>query len=231
MIRAMLVDDAKTVRASLKLLLESADDITVVAEASSGHEAVQVAHEVHPDVILMDLRMPDGDGLDAIRKLAGADVDDPIPIIVFSTYNFDEYIYSAFEGGAVGFLLKKNPGDIAAALRSAVNANALMSPAVRSRIQADYVRNLHGTTSSGGLESLGSILTDRELEVIAALADGMTNRQIARELNLGENTVKWHISNMLDKTGAKDRTQLLLWAVSRGLQPSNWGPPGHSAGS
>ncbi|GAA2184778.1 response regulator transcription factor [Brooklawnia cerclae] len=223
MITTLIVDDAAAVRASLRLVLETTDDIEVIGEAGNGVDAVRLARQLHPDVVLMDLRMPDGDGLDAIEALAGIGVEKPVPIIVFTTFNFDEYLYGAFERGAVGFLLKKNPGDIAAAVRSAVNANALQSPAVRARLQADFAREASRSgqrTRAGEDQRLTSVLTDRELEVITALADGLSNKQIASRLSLGENTVKWHISNMLDKTGASDRTQLVLWAVQRGLNPS-----------
>lgn len=226
MIRTLLVDDVGSVRRSLRALLETTDDIAVVGEASGGIQAIELARALRPDVVLMDLRMPEGDGLDAVEALSGIGVADPIPVIVFTTFHLDEYLYGAYERGAVGFLLKKNPGDIPAAIRAAVNANALQSPAVRERLLADYARgsNRARRTTRGNAEPtteprLVDMLTERELEVIAALAGGLSNKQIAARLTLGENTVKWHIRNMLDKTGATDRTQLALWAVRRGLNP------------
>ncbi|OZB84924.1 response regulator transcription factor [Microbacterium sp. 13-71-7] len=226
MIRTLIVDDVGSVRRSLRALLETTDDISVIGEASGGIQAIGLARALRPDVVLMDLRMPDGDGLDAVEALSGIGVTDPIPVIVFTTFHLDEYLYGAYERGAVGFLLKKNPGDIPAAIRAAVNANALQSPAVRERLLADYARGSHRArrTTRAGAEPaaeprLVDMLTERELEVVAALAGGLSNKQIAARLNLGENTVKWHIRNMLDKSGATDRTQLALWAVRHGLNP------------
>lgn len=246
-ITTLIVDDATAVRRSLRTLLETTTDITVIGEAANGVDAVRLARSLRPDVVLMDLRMPDGDGLDAIEALAGIGVDDPIPVIVLTTFHLDEYLYGAFERGAVGFLLKKNPGDIAAAIRAAVNAHALNSPSVRQRLIADYARGSNqarsrglrrstarrepaGTAAEAGRPgepaaaeslnaSLTEALTERELEVAAALADGLSNKQIAARLNLGANTVKWHIGNMLDKTGTRDRTQLAIWLHQRGLNP------------
>lgn len=239
MITTLVVDDAGSVRRSLRLLLATTDDIQVVGEASNGVDAVRLARALRPDVVLMDLRMPGGGGLDAIAALSGPGVDEPIPVLVFTTFHLDEYIYGAFERGAVGYLLKKNPGDIPAAIRAAVNASALQSPAVRERLIAEYARSSGRTRRDGApelaapggggtepsrvggppAESMAALLTDRELEVVAALAEGLSNKQIAAQLNLGENTVKWHIGNMLDKTGTRDRTQLAIWAYQHGLNP------------
>ncbi|GGH51148.1 response regulator [Microbacterium album] len=229
MIGTLIVDDARAVRKSVRELLEATDDIEVIGEASNGRDAVQLARALRPDVVLMDLRMPDGDGLDAIEALSGIGVTDPIPIIAFTTFHLDEYVYGALERGAVGFLLKKNPGDIPAAIRAAVNANALQSPAIRERLMADYARSgraRHPRTASttaaqapSGEPSLSELLTERELEVVAGVAHGLSNREISQWLTMSENTVKWHIANMLDKTGASNRTQLAHWASQRGLNP------------
>lgn len=248
MIRTLIVDDAGAVRKSLRVLLHTTEDIRVVGEADNGIDAVRSARRLTPDVVLMDLRMPDGDGLDAIEALSGIGVEHPTPVIVFTTFHLDEYLYGAFERGAVGFLLKKNPGDIPAAIRAAVNASALQSPAVRERLLAEYARGssrARGREGARGarrtaapskpprtsgiisdpayrpLNELGltELLTERELEVVTALADGLSNKQIAARLGVGENTIKWHMGNMLDKTGASDRTQLALWAYQRGLNP------------
>uniref|UniRef100_UPI0013E28D76 response regulator n=1 Tax=Microbacterium sp. CPCC 204701 TaxID=2493084 RepID=UPI0013E28D76 len=150
MIRTLIVDDAGAVRKSLRVLLETTQDIRVVGESDNGIDAVRLARHLKPDVVLMDLRMPDGDGLDAIEALSGIGVAAPIPVIVFTTFHLDEYLYGAFERGAVGFLLKKNPGDIPAAIRAAVNANALQSPAVRQRLIADYARGSSRARSREG---------------------------------------------------------------------------------
>lgn len=234
MITTLIVDDSGAVRKSLRTLLQTTDDIEVVAEAANGVDAVRLARLFRPDVVLMDLRMPDGDGLDAIDALCGLGVEDPIPVIAFTTFHLDEYVYGALERGAVGFLLKKNPGDVPAAIRAAVNANALQSPAIRRRLLADYARGgakarrtrpiTSGTGRVAGQLrpaelSLTETLTDRELEVIAAVTDGLSNKEISVRLSMSENTVKWHISNMLDKTGASNRAQLAHWASSLGLNP------------
>lgn len=239
-ITTLIVDDAGAVRRSLRTLLETTPDIEVVGEADNGIDAVRLGRELRPDVVLMDLRMPDGDGLDAIEGLAGIGIEDPIPVIVLTTFHLDEYLYGAFERGAVGFLLKKSPGDIPAAIRAAVNARSLNSPSVRRRLIAEYARGSnqargrgtrqsskrhepdgpdHSSRSVAPMASLTDALTERELDVAVLLADGLTNRQIATRLNLSLNTVKWHIGNMLDRTGTHDRTQLAIWAHQRGLNP------------
>lgn len=248
-ITTLIVDDSGSVRRSMRLLMETAPDIDVIGEARNGVEAVRLARALRPDVVLMDLRMPGGDGLDAIEALAGIGVKDPIAVVVLTTFHLDEYLYGAFERGAVGFLLKKNPGDIPAAIRAAVNAHALQSPAVRQQMISEYARgrtqargrhDRQGGPSGGrragsgprddmksgrkdarspGTASLTESLTDRELEIAAAVADGKTNKQIAALLFLSDNTVKWHIANMLAKTGTTDRTQLAVWVHQRGLNP------------
>jgi DNA-binding NarL/FixJ family response regulator len=137
-ITTLLVDDAVRVRRSLRLLLETTPDIRVAGEASNGVDAVRLARALRPDVVLMDLRMPGGGGLDAIAELSGPGVERPIPVLVLTTLHLDEYIYGAFERGAVGYLLKKNLGDIPSAIRAAVNTSALQSPAVRERLIAEW---------------------------------------------------------------------------------------------
>ncbi len=230
MIRTLLVDDARAVRKSVRTLLDTTPDIRVVGEASNGIDAVVLARELRPDVVLMDLRMPGGDGLDAIEAISGIGVADPIPVIALTTFHLDEYLYGAYERGAVGFLLKKNPGDIPAALRAAVNAAALQSPSIRERFLADFARGgaraRRGRTSVSAGEqqeqerSVSTTLTDRELEIVALIVAGRTNSEIAEQLHMNVNTVKWHVGNMLDKTGAGNRTQLAIWVSSRGLNPT-----------
>ncbi|MFF3025830.1 response regulator [Microbacterium sp. NPDC057944] len=231
MIRTLLVDDARAVRKSVRTLLDTTTDIRVVGEASNGIDAVSLARELRPDVVLMDLRMPGGDGLDAIEAISGIGVAHPIPVVALTTFHLDEYLYGAYERGAVGFLLKKNPGDIPAALRAAVNANALQSPSIRERFLADYARGgarARRSRTSVTAErdrhendrSVSTTLTDRELEIVALIITGRTNSEIAGQLHMNVNTVKWHVGNMLDKTGAGNRTQLAIWVSSRGLNPA-----------
>lgn len=235
MIRTLIVDDAGAVRKSIRALLDTTGDIQVVGEATNGVDAVQIARALHPDVVLMDLRMPGGDGLDAIEALSGIGVAEPIPVIALTTFHLDEYLYGALERGAVGFLLKKNPGDIPAAIRAAVNANALQSPLIRQRLLADYAREgakarrstpkepAHAArpATGPGPANLAEALTDRELEIVDGIVAGHTNAEIAAQLSMTVNTVKWHIGNMLDKTGAANRTQLAIWVAARGLKPSS----------
>lgn len=225
MIEVLVVDDSGAVRKSVRTLLDATPDIEVIGEASNGVDAVSLARELRPDVVLMDLRMPGGGGFDAIEALSGVGVPpgERIAVIAYTSFHLDEYVYGALERGAVGFLLKKNPGSIPDAIRAAVNAGALHSPAVRKRLMAGYARGTRTpqTTTPGTAEqNFTEQLTERELEIIVLLPEGLSNKQIAARLNMGESTVKWHLTNMLDKTGASNRAQLAAWAMSRGLNAS-----------
>lgn len=215
MIRVVLVDDQAVIRHGFRLFLKAADDIDVVGEAESGRQAVLVARELDPDVILMDIRMPDGDGLTATRTLAGPGAEHPIPIIIVTTFDLDEYLFGALEAGAAGFLLKDaDPEDLAAAIRTAARGDALISPTVTRRIIAEFNRRrAPALVDDGGAE----LLTRRELDIVRALAQGMSNNEIAAHLHLETGTVKTHLSRITAKLGIRDRVQTVVWAFRHGI--------------
>lgn len=208
MIRVLIADDSATVRRSLATLLEREGDIEVVAEASDGHEAVTQARHVRPDVVLMDVRMPGGDGLTATADLAGPGVALPIPVIVITTFDLDEYVFGALERGAVGFLLKDAaPAELAAAVRAAAAGDGLVSPAVTRRVINEFARRRPTSAPSGPHPEL----TARERDVLAAIASGMSNAEIAAELFVEIGTVKTHVSRIITKLGVRDRVQAVVW--------------------
>lgn len=208
MIRALVVDDQASVRRSLAALLERDGDIRVVAEASNGREAVRRAHATAPDVVLMDVRMPGGDGLTATAELAGPYVDHPVPVVVITTFDLDEYVFGALESGAVGFLLKDTaPDELAAAVRAAAAGDGLVSPVVTRRVIAEFARRRPAPVSTAPLPDL----TDREREVLAEVAAGRSNAEIAAALFVEVGTVKTHVSRIIAKLGVRDRVQAVVW--------------------
>jgi DNA-binding NarL/FixJ family response regulator len=212
-IRVAIADDQELVRTGLRMLVEAEPDLSVVWEAASGREAVERAQTDQPDVILMDIRMPDLDGIAATAQIA-AMPDALTRVIVLTTFDLDEYVYKALRAGASGFLLKDVPGeDLAVAIRQvARGADALLAPAVVRRLVERFVR--HGPpASSVDLREL----TPRELEVLTAMARGMSNAEIAVELSISETTVKTHVARVLMKLGVRDRVQAVVAAYEAGL--------------
>lgn len=208
MIRVLIADDQPGVRRSLAALLERDDDISVVAEASDGREAVVRARESTPDVVLMDVRMPGGDGLEATAALAGAAVEQPTPVVVITTFDLDEYVFGALENGAAGFLLKDTaPDELAAAVRAAAAGDGLVSPAVTRRVIAEFARRRAAPASAAPLPEL----TGRERDVLAAIAAGMSNAEVAADLHVEVGTVKTHVSRIIAKLGVRDRVQAVVW--------------------
>jgi DNA-binding NarL/FixJ family response regulator len=213
-VRVMLVDDQSMIRAGLRMILESTDDLAVVAEASDGEAAIVQARAARPDVILMDVQMPVLDGIEATRRIL--DLDARVRIIVLTTFERDDYLFGALAAGASGFLLKNSPPeDLLRAVRTIASGDALLDPAVTRRVIERVAAGGIGT----GVDGAASLeqLSDREREVFLGLARGKSNAQIATELYLGEATVKTHVSNVLAKLAIKDRVQAVIYAYEHGV--------------
>jgi two-component system, NarL family, response regulator LiaR len=207
MIRVLLADDHAVVRQGLKTFLDLQDDIEVVAEAGDGRAAVDAADRTSPDVILLDLVMPELDGVGALRVLR--ERDSPARVIVLTSFGDDDKLFAALRAGAAGYLLKDvEPTELVRAIRSAHAGQAPLSPAIATRVVEEVAQG--GTTAPGEL-------TPRELDVLTLIARGRSNKVIARELGVAEKTVKTHVSHILGKLGLTDRTQAALYAVRQGL--------------
>jgi DNA-binding NarL/FixJ family response regulator len=210
-IGVLVADDQSMVRAGFRLLLADEDGIEVVAEAADGNEAVAKAARFRPTVVLMDIRMPELDGLEATRRILAADPD--ARVLILTTFDLDEYIYEALRAGASGFVLKDDPPEqLIAAIRTAAAGNALLSPAVTKRVIRRFA-NLRTPSAPAGLDEL----TAREHEVFRLMADGLSNAEIGRELYIGETTVKTHVTRVLQKLDLRDRVQAVVLAHQCGL--------------
>jgi DNA-binding NarL/FixJ family response regulator len=212
-IRVLVADDQALVRAGFRAILEAQEDLEVVGEAADGGEAVTIAREVRPDVVLMDVRMPGVDGIEATRRLV-LDGDAP-RVLMLTTFDLDEYVYEAMKAGASGFLLKDAPRDqLVGAVRTVAAGDALLAPALVRRLIEDFVRRPPpGARSPTDLAEL----TERELEVLALIARGLANAEIAAQLFLSEATVRTHVSHILAKLGLRDRVQAVVLAYETGL--------------
>jgi DNA-binding NarL/FixJ family response regulator len=208
-IRVLVADDQDLVRAGLRMILDAQPDIEVVGEAADGREAVALARELRPDVCLLDIRMPDVDGIEATRLLAGPDVDDPIAIVVITTFDLDEYVHGALKAGARGFLLKDaGPELLVQAIQSAASGDALIAPSVTARLLAAFSDAVAATPPAQPVEPL----TAREEEVLLRVARGRTNAEIADELYISLSTAKTHLASLMGKLGARNRVELAMWA-------------------
>lgn len=215
MIRVLVADDQTLVRTGFRLLLDSEEDIEVVGEARNGLEAVSLAGHLRPDVVLMDVRMPVLDGIEATRRLAALDAGDEIHVLVITTYEVDEYVFKALRAGASGFLLKDTePADLLHAVRTVAAGDALISPKVTRRLIAEFT-----ALDAGQRRQDGTLdpLTDREREVMAKVARGLSNDEIAEELFVSPATVRTHVSRAMTKLHARDRAQLVVLAYETGL--------------
>jgi DNA-binding NarL/FixJ family response regulator len=215
MTRVLIVDDQSLVRAGFRMILESEPEIEVVGEAADGLTAVLAARQTQPDVILMDVRMPNVDGLEATRRLLDGKEEGP-RILILTTFDLDEYVYEALRAGASGFLLKDTPPEqLVEAIRVVANGDALLSPVVTRRVIAEFVRRppVASTQTAPGLEEL----TARELEILRLIARGLSNAEIAAEAFVSETTVKTHVARILMKLRLRDRVQAVVFAYEHGI--------------
>ncbi|MFE7506295.1 response regulator [Promicromonospora sp. NPDC057488] len=213
-IRVLIVDDQSMIRAGFEALLNSHEGITVVGTSDDGAGIADVVRRVQPDVVLMDIRMPKVNGLDAARTVMGLPGTPP-KVIMLTTFDADEYVFSALRAGASGFLLKDSPPEeLTHAVRTVAAGDALLSPRITRALIADYAAR--PATPASVAATLGG-LTDREMDVMKAVAAGRSNAEIATELHLAEQTVKTHVSRILNKLALRDRTQMVVCAYESGL--------------
>ncbi len=214
MIRILLADDQKLVRAGFRALLDAQDDMQVVGEAADGEEAVALVSTLVPDVVLMDIRMPRGDGLTATRRIVEDDRLAHVRILILTTFDLDEYIFEALRSGASGFLVKDTePADLIRGIQAVAQGDALLSPGVTRRLIAEFASIRKPTVSVPALDAL----TEREREVMALVAAGLSNDEIADRLVVSPATAKTHVSRAMVKLGARDRAQLVVFAYESGL--------------
>jgi DNA-binding NarL/FixJ family response regulator len=208
-IRVVVADDQEIVRTGLRMILDAQPDIDVVGEAADGRAAVALARRLRPDVCLFDIRMPDVDGIEATRQLAGPDVDDPLAIVVITTFDVDEYVHGALKAGARGFLLKDaGPELLIQAIHAAADGDALIAPNVTARLLAAFSDSRRRRPPPQPAEPL----TVREEEVLITVARGRTNAEVAAELHISLSTVKTHVASLMNKLGARNRVEIVMWA-------------------
>jgi DNA-binding NarL/FixJ family response regulator len=216
-LRVLIADDQALVRAGFRLILEADDGIEVVGEASDGEEAVAAARRLRPDVVLMDVRMPRLDGLEAARRILADPATASCRVIMLTTFDLDEYVYAAVVAGASGFLLKDvSPEQLVAAVRLAAAGDALLAPSITRRLVERFARTTPASAPSAPPPELAS-LTPREREVLVLLARGLSNSELAERLTLSEATVKTHVARVLDKLNLRDRVQAVVLAYESGL--------------
>ncbi|HEY7104313.1 MAG TPA: response regulator transcription factor [Mycobacteriales bacterium] len=214
MIRVVLVDDQPLIRTGIRALLDAEDDIVVVAEGADGREGVALAREHLPDIVLMDVQMPEMDGIEATRRIANDDRLAGVHVVVLTNYGLDEYVFNSLRAGASGFVVKDTePADLLQALRVTMRGDALLSPAVTRRLISEFVARPAEVFASADLE----LLTNREREVVALVAHGLSNDEIAERMVLSPLTAKTHVSRAMTKLGARDRAQLVVFAYQSGL--------------
>jgi DNA-binding NarL/FixJ family response regulator len=219
MIRVVLVDDQALLRAGFRALIDPEEDIEVVAEASDGQEAVDVITLQVPDVVLMDIRMPSVDGLEATRQITSNPALEGVRVIILTTFDLDEYVFEAVRIGASGFLVKDTePAELLAGIRAVAAGDALLSPGVTRRLISEFADRSRGTADAKALEPL----TDREREVVALVGEGLNNDEIGARLFMSPATAKTHVSRAMIKLHARDRAQLVVIAYESGLVRPGW---------
>lgn len=212
-IRVLLADDQQIIRTGLRMILDAHPDIEVVGEAADGLEAVALAQRLRPDVCLFDIRMPELDGIEATRRLAGPGVEDPMAVVVITTFDLDEYVHGALRAGARGFLLKDaGPELLVQAMQAAARGDALIAPSVTVRLLATFAGPGDGEPPVQPVVPL----TDREEEVLVTVARGRTNAEIADDLHISISTVKSHLASLMNKLGARNRVEIAMWAHDTG---------------
>ena len=221
--RVLIVDDQSLVRAGFRMILEAEEDIEIVGEAADGLTAVLAARETEPDVILMDVRMPNVDGLEATRRLLEGKESGP-RILILTTFDLDEYVYEALRAGASGFLLKDTPPEqLVEAIRVVAGGDALLAPQITRRVIAEFVRRPPSTVrQAAGLDEL----TVRELEILRYIARGLSNAEIAADAHVSETTVKTHVARILMKLRLRDRVQAVVYAYEHGVVQAGDGAAG-----
>ena len=208
-IRVLVADDQDIVRAGLCMILDAQPGITVVGEAADGRRAIAMARSLRPDVCLLDIRMPDVDGIEATRQLAGPDVVEPLAVVVITTFDLDEYVYGALKAGARGFLLKDAGAELLAeAVHAAARGDALIAPNITARLLSSFADNRSRPMPPEPVEPL----TAREEQVLLAAARGRTNSEIGNELSISLSTVKTHIAALMRKLNARNRVEIVMWA-------------------
>jgi DNA-binding NarL/FixJ family response regulator len=212
-VRVLIADDQELVRTGLRIILDAQPDIEVIGEAADGSEAVSLAQSLRPDVCLFDIRMPGVDGIEATRALAGPGVEDPLPVVVITTFDLDEYVYAALQAGARGFLLKDaGPALLAQAVHAAARGDALIAPNVTVRLLEAFAASATAPPPAQPVEPL----TEREEQVLATVARGLGNTEIADELHISLSTVKTHLASLMAKIGARNRVEVAIWAYDTG---------------
>jgi DNA-binding NarL/FixJ family response regulator len=226
-VRVLIADDHVLVRDGFAMILSTQPDLEVVGEAADGDEAIRAARELHPDVVLMDIRMPNVDGLEATAAICR---DTRAKVLVLTTFDLDEYVYDALRAGASGFLLKDmRRSELVDAIRVVAAGEALLAPTVTRRLIADVVARARPAPAAAHPGSRLTLLTARETEALRQIARGLSNAEIARELFVTEHTVKTHVSSLLSKLGLRDRVQAVVLAYESGLvHPGENSPPTHS---
>jgi DNA-binding NarL/FixJ family response regulator len=213
-VRVVIADDQQLIRAGFRMILADEPDIEIVGEATTGAEAVSLTRELHPDVVLMDIRMPELDGIEATRRIIAQNHEPKTSVLILTTFDLDEYVYDALRAGASGFLLKDvPPHHLAAGIRTIGEGDALLAPSITRRLIEEFAAARAPVNDAPWLDEL----TPRELEVFRLLATGMTNSEIATQLIVGETTVKTHVTRILMKLGVRDRVQAVVLAYETGL--------------
>lgn len=222
-VRVLVADDQEIVRAGLAMILDAQPGIEVVGQASDGRAAVDAARRLRPDVCLLDIRMPVLDGIEATRLLAGPEVADPLPVVVITTFDLDEYVWAALRAGARGFLLKDAGATLLAqAVHAAAAGDALIAPAVTGRLLETFAAAAPERDRPQPLDPL----TDREEQVLTEVARGRTNQEISADLFITLSTVKTHVASLMSKLGVRNRVELAIWAYEAGRVPRRPGRPG-----
>jgi DNA-binding NarL/FixJ family response regulator len=222
-VRVLIADDQAMVRAGFRLILKPHDDIEVVGEAADGREAVEAARTLHPDVVLMDIRMPGLDGLEATRQLLASTASNRVRVLILTTFDLDSYVYEALRAGASGFLLKDAPAEqLVAGIRTVASGDALLAPSITRRLIEGFIRRPPAHRAEGdGLDEL----TPREREVLELLGQGLSNAELAQQLFVSEATIKTHVARIFSKLGLRDRVHAVVFAYETGLvQPGQRAP-------